>query len=134
MNEDLKERIDGAVESMENDADNEGCRWTLPNGQNCLIISPTGHLAVVHDASLRGWLSTMKEAGETIAKLEAEVASLRAPVDVDGAAMAAWCALDDNTPETFAEFIEGDDDDVGRLRNEVRAVLAYAGKIPAVPS
>lgn len=65
--ESLKELIENAVLSMTSAADNEGFRWMLPAGQNAIVLSPTGHLAVVHDKALREWLETM-----TVAKFARE--------------------------------------------------------------
>lgn len=70
---DTMDRIENAVEDMTAAVSPGRARWTLPNGQNAVIIAPDGHLLVVHAETVTRWLETTKA---VVAKLGTEIAKL----------------------------------------------------------
>ncbi len=53
--------LDEVLECIEEAAKTEGGGgWVLPQGQNHLIYTPTGHLSVVHTSALLDWAAAIK--------------------------------------------------------------------------
>jgi len=53
--------LDEVLECIEEAAKTgDGGGWVLPQGQNHLIYTATGHLSVVHTSALRDWAAAIR--------------------------------------------------------------------------
>jgi hypothetical protein len=75
---DLKDRLENAIEDMSSDLEPKRTRWLLPDGQHALVASPTGHLLAVHELNFLLLRQTMRDSLNAVAERDAQIARLTA--------------------------------------------------------